>query len=94
METIHNLQSTKEFELATKVEDAINSFSFSPKAFAASIPYWHRTLQQTFWRVIVACIKVYADENYRHDLRNQASHLEAKEMMQYLKEHGRSIPMV
>lgn len=94
METIPNLQSTKEFELATKVENAINSFCFSPKAFAASIPFWHRTLQQTFWRVIVACIKVYADENYRHDLRNQASHLEAKEMMQYLKEHGRSIPMV
>lgn len=94
METIHNLKSSKEFELATKVEDAINSFCFSPKAFAASIPYWHRTLQQTFWRVIVACIKVYADENYRHDLRNRASHLEAKEMMQYLKEHGRPIPMV
>lgn len=94
MENITNLQSTKEFALATQVGNAINSYSFSPKVFAASIPYWHRTLQQTFWRVIVACIKVYADDSYAHDARNEASHLEAKEMAEYLKKHGRAIPMV
>lgn len=94
MENITNLQSTKEFALATQVGNAINSYSFSPKAFAASIPYWHRTLQQSFWRVIVACIKVYADDSYAHDARNEASHLEAKEMAEYLKKHGRAIPMV
>ncbi len=94
MEIIENLQSSKEFQLATQVENAINSYNFRAKAFAASIPYFHRTLQQSLWRVIVACIKVYADENYAHDDRNRAAHLEAKEMMQYLKEHGRHIPMI
>lgn len=94
MDRIENLQSSKEFRLATQVENAINSYGFRAKAFAASIPFFHRTLQQTLWRVIVACIKVYADENYAYDERNKAAHLEAMDMMKYLKEHGRHIPMI
>ncbi len=94
MDKTVNLQSTKEFELARQVSLAINNYSFSPKKFAASIPEFHRTLQQMFWRTIVECIKVYADENYKYDERNEASHLEAMQMMEYLKKHGRHIPMI
>jgi hypothetical protein len=94
MNKLDNLQATKEFELAQQIQSGINSFSFSPEAFAASIPYFHRTLQQSFWRVIVECVKVYADDQFGCDDRNKASHLEAKEMMEYLRENGRYIPYI
>ena len=74
----------KELELAKLVENAINDFGFDNKKFASSIPNMHRTLQQSFWRLIKECIKVYADENFHTDNRNKASHLEAMEMMKYL----------
>lgn len=94
MSKTDNIQSTKEFELARQVSTVINSYSFSPQLFAASIPEFHRTLQQIFWRIIVECIKVYADENYKYDKRNEASHLEAMQMMEYLKKHGRHMPLI
>lgn len=89
-----DIQSTKEFELARHVSIGINYYSFSPKVFAAAIPHFHRTLQQKMWRIIVECIKVYADENYKYDDRNEASHLEAKQMMEYLRKYGRNIPLI
>lgn len=76
------------------MENAINSTCFSPQMFAASIPYMHRTLQQSMWRVIRACIAVYADPEYSYDLRNKAAHEEAVEMAKYLEEHGQYIPMI
>lgn len=84
----------KEQELAKQVETALNSYSFNPKLFAEAIPTMHRTLQQSLWRLIKECIKVIADENTGHDDRNMASHQEAKEMLEYLKLHGRHIPFV
>lgn len=89
-----DIQSTKEFELARHVSIGINYYSFRPKVFAAAIPHFHRTLQQKMWRIIVECIKVYADENYKYDDRNEASHLEAKQMMEYLRKYGRNIPLI
>ena len=61
---------------------------------AAVIPTMHRTLQQSLWRLIKECIKVIADDKTGHDDRNMASHLEAKEMLEYLNKHGRHIPFV
>lgn len=84
----------KELELAKQIELAINSYNFSCKKFASYIPEMHRTNQQSLWRLIKECIKVYADENYRTDDRNRASHNEAREMMEFLKKHGRHIPLL
>ena len=53
----------------------------------------HPTLQQSLYRLIKACIKVMADETRHYDERNQASHEEAKRIMEYLNEHGRNIPL-
>lgn len=94
MSKTNNTQSTKEFKLAKQVSTSIDSYIFSPQLFAASIPEFHRTLQQIFWRIIVECIKVYADENYKYDKCNEASHLEAVQMMEYLKKHGHHIPLI
>jgi len=94
MNKLDNIQSTKEYGLAKQVENTINSYSFDPAVFAATIPYMHRTLQQLLWKLIKECIKVIADDRTGHDDRNMASHLEAKEMLEYLKEHGRYIPHI
>ncbi len=85
---------SREEALAHQVEDAVNIISFDPKKFANRIPMMHRTLQQNVWRLIRECIVVFADESNGHDDRNIASHLEAKEMLEYLKKHGRHIPLI
>lgn len=87
-------ENNKEQELAKHVENALNTFGFNPKVFAAAIPKMHRTNQQSLWRLIKECVKVIADEKTGHDERNMASHLEAKEMLEYLNKHGRHIPFV
>lgn len=84
----------KEQELAKQVETALNTCSFNPKQFAAAIPKMHRTNQQSLWRLIKECVKVIADDKTGHDDRNMASYLEAKEMLEYLNNHGRHIPFV
>lgn len=88
------MEISKELELAQQVELAINSYSFNNKKFAVAIRDMHRTNQQSLWRLIKECILVFADDNYPTDPRNRASHEEAKEMMEFLKVHGRPIPML
>ena len=87
-----DIKESKEYRLAKDWEMAVNSFSFNPERFAAAIPDMHPTLQQSLYRLIKACIKVMADETRHYDERNQASHEEAKRIMEYLNEHGRNIP--
>ena len=79
--------------LAKDWEMAVNNYSFNPARFAAAIPTMHPTLQQSLYRLIKECIKVMADDSRRYDERNMASHEEAKCIMEYLKEHGRNIPL-
>ncbi len=85
--------TSKEYQLAKQMEDVANNLSFDPRKVAEVIPCMHRTLQQSIWRMLRAMIEVYGSEDYRYDLRNQASHEEAKAMLDYLKENGRYIPM-
>ena len=68
------LQNSREYKAAQELERALNDMSWNPQKFAESTRYYHRTLQQELMRTIVAIIKMVGDENYRTDLRNQASH--------------------
>lgn len=88
------MEQSKELELAKQVEMAINSYNFNNKKFASAISEMHRTNQQSLWRLIKECIKVFSDDNYPTDERNQASHEEAKKMVEFFKAHGRHIPML
>lgn len=83
-----------EKELAQAIETAVNNYSFNPKKVASQVPMMHRTLQQSVYRLCKAIIEVIGADDYATDPRNQASHNEAKAMLNYLKEHGRSIPMI
>lgn len=83
-----------EKELARAIENAVNNFSFDPKKVAAEMPMMHRTLQQNVYKLCKAIIEVIGADNYATDPRNQASHEEAKAMLDYLKENGRYIPLI
>ena len=72
--TYMQLQLSKEFNTVMELGDAMNDYSWSPQRFAESIPYLHKTLQQTLMRTIVAVIKKMGTEDYSVDFRNKASH--------------------
>ena len=69
-----DIQTSHEYKAVKTLEDAMNDYCWSPKRFADSIPYMHRTLQQTFIRTIVAVILKVGAEDYSTDARNKASH--------------------
>ena len=68
------LQNSREYKAAQELERALNDMGWSPKRFAESTRFYHRTLQQELMRTIVAVIRMVGDDSYRTDLRNQASH--------------------
>ena len=69
-----SIQNTKEFNAVMELGDSLNDYSWSPRKFAESIPYLHRTLQQTLIRTLVEVIRKVGEECYPMDLRNKASH--------------------
>ena len=69
-----SIQNTKEFNTVMELGDSLNDCSWSPRKFAESIPYLHRTLQQTLIRTLVEVIRKVGEESYPVDLRNKASH--------------------
>lgn len=81
-----DLQQTKEYKAAKMFENAVNDYSFDPKKFAETLPYMHRTLQQSIFRLVAAIITFMADDGYRTDERNQASHDISKKLVEILKE--------
>lgn len=69
------LQNTEEYGAVMTLQKILNSCSFNPQRVAEAIPYMHRTLQQSLFRMIEAIIMFMADgTRYRTDARNQASH--------------------
>ena len=77
-----DIANSRELKALQNLEDALNTYSWNPEKFAASIPTMHRTLQQTFFRTIVASIRFMASDNFGYDLRNQAAHEGAKKIVE------------
>lgn len=71
---VMSIQNTKEFNAVMELGDSLNDYSWSPRKFAESIPFLHKTLQQTLIRTLVEVIKKVGEESYPVDLRNKASH--------------------
>lgn len=85
---------TEEHRLAKEVERSLNNYSFDIRKFALSIPMMHPTLQQSFYRLLLECLKVMADDSRYYDDRNRASHEEAKGILEYLEATGRYMPHI
>lgn len=66
-------KESREYQAAKALEDSINDMSWNPKEFAEATLTFHRTLQQTLFRTLVAVLREYADPNRSVDPRNEAS---------------------
>ena len=66
-------KASREYKAAKALEDSINDMSWNPKEFAEATLTFHRTLQQTLFRTLVAVLREYADPNRSVDPRNEAS---------------------
>lgn len=62
--------------------------------FAESTKYYHRTIQQTLMRSIVAIIKMVGSNTYDYDLRNKSSHELCKRIVESGLLDEVSLPMV
>ena len=69
-----DIQNPREYKAAQDLERAFNDYGWNPALFAGSTRYFHRTLQQTLIKTVVAIIRMVGSENYGTDLRNRASH--------------------
>ena len=63
------------------VADMLNDFSFNPEKFCEAMTMSHRTLQQSFTRLCIHWLCTCADDNYRYDGRNEASHRISKALI-------------
>lgn len=69
------LTMCREYKTAMELEHRLNNYSFNANRFAESIPYMHRTLQQTFFRLVKASILHMAQQKPTSiDGRNKASY--------------------
>ena len=66
-------KESREYKAAKALEDSINDMSWNPIEFAEATLTFHRTLQQTLFRTLVAVLREYADPNRSVDPRNEAS---------------------
>lgn len=82
-----NLQESEEYKTAMLLSKALNNMSFNPENFVRTIPYMHRTLQQSLFRLLAKIICFMGDETkYHTDPRNQASHDISKKLVEILKD--------
>lgn len=73
---------TEAQEVVEKISRYVNNYSMKPSEFIEAMNQEHRTLQQSFTRLMFHWLEHCADETYRHDLRNEASHKICKEMLE------------
>ena len=66
----------------SKVADMLNCMGFNPEEFCKEMTKEHRTLQQNFTRLCVHWLCTCASDDYKYDLRNEASHLVSKALVE------------
>lgn len=69
------LEQSREYKAAKKLEQALNDTGFNPDRFAEALPLFHKTLEQTFFQTMKACIIAMEKRDPRYiDGRNKASY--------------------
>ena len=77
-------KESREYKAAKALEDSINDMSWNPKEFAEATLTFHRTLQQTLFRTLVAVLREYADPNRSVDPRNEASKNGSRKLLEVI----------
>ncbi len=65
-----------------QMTDYVNNFSVNETEFIVAMSHEHRTLQQSFTRLVFKWLEYCATDDYRHDLRNEATHRISKEVVE------------
>lgn len=73
MKTSENVQA---------VSNMLNNMSFNNRDFCKEMCREHRTIQQNFTRLCIEWLCTCASDDYRYDLRNEASHEVAKALIE------------
>ena len=79
-------------ELAKACADYVNSYSCIQEEFASAMSRQHRTLQQSFTRMIVAYLCMQAQET--DDLRNRDSIEFSKKVIKLLEDEKIVFPLI
>lgn len=69
------------------LENALNVCGFNFDCFVKSTTKWHRYIQNEFFKLAAAVIRLYGSDDYKYDGRNEYAHRVAKEILannQYL----------
>ncbi len=64
------------------VSDMLNNFGFDYDEFCKEFTKEHRTLQQNLTRLCISWLGTCSSDDYRYDLRNEASHVIAKALIE------------
>lgn len=88
------MDTKKEELIASTITDAVNG-SFDPEVFCKAMGCEHRTLQQNFMRyIVVPFIQYAAQDTYRTDDRNQATHDLSVKLAKTIEEAGMGLPYI
>jgi len=68
-------------KLVEQITDFVNSYSIDSDGFIEAMSREHRTLQQSFTRLVLKWLEYVASDEYRYDGRNKASHEVAKQII-------------
>ena len=63
-----SLENSREYKAAKQLEYAMNDLGFKSERFAQALPYFHKTLEQTFFRTVKASITAMAGRDSRCNL--------------------------
>lgn len=85
-------QSTNTQELVNEITNFVNSFTPDESAFIEAMSREHRTLQQSFTRLVLKWLEFVASDDYRYDDRNKASHIIANTLIHLFKENRNATP--
>jgi len=70
-----------EQKLINEFSNTVNNFNFNEDEFLNAFKRQHRTLQQSMFKAMLKVVEMVADDSYRHDGRNIASHQTAKKLV-------------
>ena len=84
-----SLENSREYKAAKQLEYAMNDLGFKSERFAQALPYFHKTLEQTFFRTVKAGILAMAERDpHRIDGRNEASYEMCRMLAPMLQDTG------
>lgn len=69
-------------QVVTILTDFVNNFNSDEEGFIQAMSREHRTLQQSFTRLVLKWIEFCANEKYHFDRRNEATHTVSKDMVE------------